>query len=139
MTERCKVCAAQVRSADDGVVFRLGERTLALCAEHTRIAQNVARAGALVFGKAALAGLDARYPEAMETARRSAALTESIGSALRRAYDEREVLGLEPVEVAQRRPMRVSVSKPQPQRPRRRTRREASEIIDAEIIEEVKL
>lgn len=136
MTERCKVCAAQVRSADDGVVLRLGERTLALCAEHTRIAQNVARAGALVFGKAALAGLNARYPEAMETARRSAALTESIGSALRRAYDEREVLGLEPVEVAQRRPMRVSVSKP---RRSRRSRRSASEIIDAEIIEEVKL
>lgn len=134
MTERCKVCAAQVRSADDGVVFRLGERTLALCAEHTRIAQHVARAGALVLSRAALAGLDARYPEAMETARRSAALTESIGSALRRAYDEREVLGLQPVEVEQRRPMRVSVGKP---RRTRRARRE--EIIDAEIVEEVKL
>lgn len=135
----CRVCEEPVASAADGVVFHVGERHLALCAAHARIAQGMARAGAVILGRAALAGIEARYPDALESARRGALLSESIGAALRRAYDEREVLGLEPVEVAQRPPMRVRAERPATsRRPRRRSSR-AEEIIDAEIVEEVKL
>jgi hypothetical protein len=130
----CKVCGSAVRSADEGLVFRVGARSFALCTHHARMAQTVAA----ILGRAALAGLEARYPDAVEATRRTALLSENIGAALRRAYDEREVLGLEPVEVGQRRPMRVRTERASAARPRsRRQRRE--EIIDAEIIEEVKL
>lgn len=134
----CRVCDEPVASARDGVVFHVGDRHLALCAAHARIAQGMARAGAVILGRAALAGLEARYPEAVESARRGAVLSEHIGEALRRAYDEREVLGLQPVEVAQRPPMRVRAARTAtPRRPKRR--QHEVEIIDAEIVEEVKL
>ncbi len=138
MSHGCKVCGSAVRSADEGLVFRVGARSFALCTHHARMAQTVAQTGAAILGRAALAGLEARYPDAVEATRRTALLSENIGAALRRAYDEREVLGLEPVEVGQRRPMRVRTERASAARPRsRRQRRE--EIIDAEIIEEVKL
>ena len=37
MSHGCKVCGSAVRSADEGLVFRVGARSFALCTHHARI------------------------------------------------------------------------------------------------------
>jgi hypothetical protein len=72
-----------VRSAQDGVIFRVGGRKLVLCTTHTRLAQ----AAVTIMGAAAVRGieqvLEARNPEAVRALRRAGEFGDAIGTHFR--------------------------------------------------------
>jgi hypothetical protein len=81
-THACRVCAAAVRSAQEGVIFRVGGRVLVLCTTHLRLAQT----SAIIMGQAAVRGiervLEAQHPEAMHTLRGLGESVQQMDAAL---------------------------------------------------------
>lgn len=112
---RCDVCKATVATTQGGVRFRVGEREVALCTKHARMA----REGATTVASHAAVGLARAF--GME---REVAGLLRVGQLLLEAASPPPVLEAQAAPAVAPAPMRVEVTS--------RRARPAADVIDAE-------